>query len=400
MPLMRAPTQKPVKLQLRRDLVRSIKRGHAWVYVSALRALPPAEPGAQAILLDNRGGREIARGFYYPESDLALRVCTTQRGERIDDAWAASRLQRALALRASLFGPDTTAYRLVNGEGDGLPGLVIDRYNTAAVLKLDGEAATRFYDAEGIAAWLAGELGLELVYERFSGRKGGGRALFGLLPEQPQPFLEAGLHFTADLVRGQKTGFFLDQRENRGRIQPYAPDARVLNAFGYTGGFSVYAGFAGALHVTTLDTAAPALQAADHHWTLNNLDPAHHDTIQADAFEFLEKAAKDGKDWDLIILDPPSFAPSKKALPQALKAYRKLIAAGAAVTTPGGILAASSCSSHVSMEDFLAACREGLSTSRRTATTLGLHTQPADHPAPLAMPEFRYLKFILMRVEG
>jgi 23S rRNA (cytosine1962-C5)-methyltransferase len=173
----------------------------------------------------------------------------------------------------------------------------------------------------------------------------------------------------------------------------------VLNLFGYTGGFSVYAGLGKADHVTTVDMAGPALEVAGHHWHLNGLPAACHKGVEADAFEFLKRASQKKERWELVIVDPPSFASTKKAVPRALSAYRRLIAAGAAVTGPEGLLAAASCSSHVRLEAFLGACEEGISKARRRATLLGVYGQPADHPAPLVLPEFRYLKFVLMRVE-
>jgi 23S rRNA (cytosine1962-C5)-methyltransferase len=399
MSLLRSPNQKPVKLQLRRDLVRSVKRGHAWIYADALRKLPQTGRGVPAILLDNRGGREIGRGYYDPQGSIALRVCTTQRGEALDDTWAADRMQRAISLRQRLFDDHTTGYRLFNGEGDGLPGLVCDLYAAAAVLQLDGEAARKFWHAPGIAAWLADRLELNIVYERLRGQSSPrGRVLFGSSPDNPVHFLEHGVQFTADLINGQKTGFYLDQRENRHRLQKYAAGKRVLNVFGYTGGFSVYAGVGGAAQVTTVDSARLALDTAAVHWTLNGLDAGRHTVVCADAFDFLREANGDGRQWDIVILDPPSFAPSREAQQNAQRAYRRLIAAGASVTAEDGILAAGSCSSHVSMSNFVAACQDGIGEARRQATTLGVYSQPADHPAPLAMPEFRYLKFIVLRV--
>lgn len=380
--------------------MRSIKRGHAWVYADALRSKPDAPPGSQAILLDNRGGREIARGIYDPAGAITLRIASTQRGETLDNEWAEKRMSYTLAMRKQLFDEDTSSYRLFNGEGDGLPGLVCDVYGKAAVLKADGPAAQAFWDLTGIAHWLVEQLELDLVYERFRDKSGGrGQILIGKVPDEPIPFVEHGLQFTADLVRGQKTGFFLDQRDNRQRIQAFSQNKRVLNVFGYTGGFSVYAGVAGASHVTTVDLAKPALKAAEKHWHINKLEPDKHITIAADAFEYLEEAARQNQSWDLVILDPPSFAPSKDKLPQARKAYQKLIAAGAQVTSPGGILAAASCSSHVDRDTFLQLCEEGVSKARRKAITLGIHGQPADHPAPLVMPELHYLKFVLLQLD-
>ncbi|MBN2499812.1 MAG: class I SAM-dependent rRNA methyltransferase [Anaerolineales bacterium] len=387
----------PLKLQLRRDLVRTIKRGHAWVYADALRHTPNAAPGTPAILLDNRGGREIARGYYDPRGPIAFRICTTRRGETLNDTWVQKRMLAALALRRALFDPNTTGYRLFNGEGDGLPGLVCDIYGDHAALSLDGEAPEGFWNTAGIGDWLAEQLGLTCVYAQ--SRQNQGKVLVGELPQVAIPFLENGMRFTADIVQGQKTGFFLDQRDNRARIREIANEKRVLNVFGYTGGFSVAAGLGSAPHVTTVDLAEPAIQVASEHWRMNSLADEKHTALAADAFEYLADAAKQNRSWDLVILDPPSFAPSEQTVPGAINAYQKLIAAGAKVTQAGGILAAASCSSHVDLTTFLAVCEEGISQARRAARTLGVFGQPADHPAPLVMPEFRYLKFILLQLD-
>jgi 23S rRNA (cytosine1962-C5)-methyltransferase len=168
--------------------------------------------------------------------------------------------------------------------------------------------------------------------------------------------------------------------------------------FGYTGGFSVYAGLGGASHVTTVDVAAPALLLAQEHWQHNGLPAAQQQTVKADAFKFLETAAKQKKQWELVIVDPPSFAPTKEAVPGARQAYQSLIAASATVTQAEGFLAVSSCSSHIDLAAFLNLCEEGIAKARRRATVLGIYGQPADHPSPLVFSEFRYLKFLLLRV--
>lgn len=402
MRLVQAPAGRPIKLRLARNLVRSLKRGHPWVFAEALRELPPARPGSRAILLDNNKGREIAQGFYDPHSPLAFRACTLDQGETPDDRWAAERLNRALALRRTLFDASTTGFRLLNGEGDGLPGLVCDVYGDTAVIQLDGAGPEGFWHTAGVGQWAAQALSLRCVVRRPQSREAGsaGQTLLGPAPAAAVSFTENGLVFTADVIHGQKTGFFLDQRDNRQHIRHLAAGRRVLNVFGYTGGFSVYAGVGDAIHVTTVDLATPALEVAAEHWQLNGLLPDAHQIIAADAFEFLEQAARQRQEpWDLVIIDPPSFASAKQALPKALAAYERLIALGAAVTAPHGTLAAASCSSRVGLAAFLNACEEGISKARRRATILGVHGQPADHPTPLAFPEFRYLKFVLMRVE-
>jgi len=391
----------PIELRLSRDLVRSLKRGHPWVFADNLRQLPPAQPGAHALLLDNKKGQPVARGIYHPQSPLAFRVCSLQPEQPLNHTWAEAQLNRALALRRFLFaGPNTTGYRLFNGEGDGLPGLICDVYGHTAVIQLDGPAPAGFWDAAEIARWVARRLSLEQVYLKAQARsKTDGQALVGEAPTEAASFLENGVQFEADVVRGQKTGFFLDQRHNRQVIREVAANRRTLNVFGYTGGFSVYAGLGGASHVTTVDLSAPALDAATRHWLINRLPPANHHTEKADAFAFLERAAHQRQAWDLVIVDPPTFAATQEAVPKAITAYQTLIAAAAAVTQTDGLLAAASCSSHVDLPAFLAACEEGIAKARRRATVLAIHGQPADHPAPLVFAEFRYLKFVLMRVE-
>jgi 23S rRNA (cytosine1962-C5)-methyltransferase len=396
--MIRQPLQTPpLKLRLAKDLVRSLKRGQPWVFAEALRHLPPAAPGSPAILLDNKKGREIAQGFYDPHSPLAFRVCSLEPGQPLNQAWAEQRLDRARQLRRPLFGASTTGFRLINGEGDGLPGLICDIYDRVAVLQLDGAGPAGFWHSPGLAEWLAQTLTLSGVY--LQSRQGQGRLLGGELPAGPIPFLENGIQFTADIRHGQKTGFFLDQRENRQRIREVATGRRMLNVFGYTGGFSVYAGLAGARQVITLDLAGPALAMAQTHWQLNGLPPDRHEIRQADAFKFLQEAGQKRQRWELVVVDPPSFAPAKALLPQAQQAYQSLIAAAATVTTADGLLAVASCSSHVTPEMFLSFCEQGISLARRRAIVLSLGGQPADHPTPLAFPEFRYLKFVLLRVE-
>ena len=403
MPLI-ASSDSPLVLRLNRDLARTIKRGHPWVYADALRDLPRANSGTPAVLLDNKKGQPVAIGFYDPASPLAFRVCDATGLSKLDGRWAERRLRDALTLRASLFDEQaadiqTTGYRLLNGEGDGTPGLVVDVYGSAAVMKLDGAGPCGFWNASEIAGWLAESSSLKCVYERRKERGTEGRVLVGSIPQHPVPFVEHGLKFTADLVKGQKTGFFLDQRENRHTIRHLARGRSVLNLFAYTGGFSVAAGCGGATQVTTIDLAKPAIDAAVDHWRLNGLPESAHEALAADAFVFLDEAAHERRRWDIVVVDPPSFAPNQESIPKATTAYQTLIAAGARVTSKGGLLAAASCSSHINLEAFLTICEEGVSEARRRATVLGIHSQPADHPTPLVLPEFRYLKFVLRRVD-
>lgn len=395
---LRQPDVEPVVLRLARDLTRTIKRGHPWVYAEALRDLPPAAAGTSAVLLDQRRGTAIARGYYDPASPIPLRICEPN-DELLTQRWALQRFRLAQSTRASLIDPQTTGYRLLNGEGDGVPGLVVDRYDRVAVVKLDGPAPSGFWSPEGVAEWLIAEAGIETVVLRPRQRGQAGEVIHGQLDSPVVPFLEYGIQFTADVLQGQKTGFFLDQRENRQTIRRLAMGRRVLNVFSYTGGFSVAAGVGGASAVVSVDLADPAIAAAREHWVLNGLPEEAHRGVTEDAFAFFEAAHAARERWDLVILDPPSFAPSSASVPAAKAAYQRLFAEGARATARQGWLALSSCSSHIDEPLFLEIIEEALSEARRRGQVVRIDGQPADHPWPLALPEYRYLKFALLRLD-
>ncbi|KAJ9524491.1 hypothetical protein QJQ45_019565, partial [Haematococcus lacustris] len=414
---------KPVHLTLAKDLSRTLRSGHPWLFADAFQAIPNARPGSLA-LVKNKKGDILSKGFLDPAASLAYRSLATLK-ERLDDSLVAGRLERCLLLRQRLF-PDpsiTNGYRLINGEGDGLPGLVCDVYANVAVVKLDGAGPQGFYNEQVIADWLLGRLsptGLTSVYLKHASgsTQGRGRLLAGSsLGSGPALDLRgewsqlpgegcAGMA-EVDVVAGQKTGFFLDQRDNRALLgslcRPCAAlpsGPTVLNVFGYTGGFSVYAGRrvacndwrSGAAHVTTVDIAPPAVVAAKANWALNGLPAQTHTGVVDDAFDFLEQAQTSGQRWDVVVVDPPSFAPSKQALDNALNSYESLFAQAAQVTKEGGLLALSSCSSHVTHQVFNEVCAAALNKAHRRGFALVHAGQPADHPTPAAAGELRYLK--------
>ena len=388
---------KAVQITLRKDLVRDIKRGHVWIYSDAIDRVK-APPGTVAILVDKRGAR-LASGIYSAEHAIPLRIFRTAPPLTIDDAWLADRLRQAYQLRRDFFDPETTGYRLTAGEGDLVPGLVIDVYDRTAVMKLDGGAPEHFYQPPGIAEWLVENLPIDTVILRSRQRGRGGEVLKGSKPDSPVHFLENGMRFTADVIHGQKTGFFLDQRDNRAIVRRLSRDRRVLNLFSFNGGFSIAAGLGHARHVTSVDIAAAAIEAADAHWLANGLPNDNHRGIAADVFEFLESAQQPKQTWDFVICDPPSFAPSESTKATALAAYAKLAQLAAKTTAPGGLLALASCSSHVGHADFLNCNSDALGKARRKATLLADCGLPVDHPTPLAMPELRYLKFLLFKLD-
>ncbi|KAG1658641.1 hypothetical protein FOA52_006403 [Chlamydomonas sp. UWO 241] len=403
---------KPVHLVMAKDQTRNVKRGHPWVFQDTLASLPPAPDGSLA-LLKTKTGDILAKGYYEPGCPIAFRSLVVGR-DRLDDALVLGRLERSHSLRQRLFSdPSTTnGFRLVNGEGDGLPGLVIDVYGAAAVVKCDGPGAAGFYDVAGIAEWLVSSVlpatsGQDdtrpCVFLKFrSGDKQGrGELVAGTLPSGPVLLLENGARFLVDIVQGQKTGFFLDQRENRALVRRLVPKgARVLNLFGYTGGFSIYAGLGGAGHVTTVDVAVPAIEAACTNWALNGLSPGAHDGRAVDAFEFLEAAAKARERWDVVVADPPSFCPSAKSVATGSAAYARLFTAAASVTAPGGLLALASCSSHMPSQAFADLCEDAVGGgARRTGRALAMQGQPPDHPFPMTCSDLRYLKFNLYQLD-
>ncbi len=388
----------PITLRLRKPLVRDIKRGHAWLFSNAIDT-PPAPSGTCAIVIDS-DGTKLASGIYDSTHAIPLRICRTSPPWQLDDAWLIETLERSIACRTRLFDSTTTGYRLVNGEGDCLPGLVIDRYANTAVIKLDGGAPQAFYNSTAIAQWLSHSLALESVIERSRKRGATGETIFGPVPKQPVFFLENGMRFSADVLVGQKTGFFLDQRDNRALVRMLADGLSVLNLFSFSGGFSVAAGLGGADHVVSVDMAQPAIDQASKHWEINGLDKKKHLGIADDAFEFLERSAAQKRTWDLVICDPPSFSPSEVTKQRGLDAYLRLAQLAAKVVRRGGWLALASCSSHISMQEFESRMLEALGRIRRSARLIAQRALPPDHTTPLAMPELRYLKFLLLRLDN
>jgi 23S rRNA (cytosine1962-C5)-methyltransferase len=375
-----------------------LARGHPWVWREAVaRGLEGAQPGEQVQVVAP-GGAPVGRGLVDPSSPIAVRLWTRGRCP-VDRALWAERVERALALRARLFaGGDTTAYRLLHGEGDRLPGFVVDRYGPVAVLRTDGEAAAaRVGDlVEALAPALEAAQVSSLVH-RTGGRGAPPRLerLHGGEPPATVVVKEHGLAFVVDVAHGQKTGAFLDQRDNRRRVRALARGRRALNLYSYAGGFSMAAVVGGATHVTSVDVAAGAHATAQASFRAAGLDPDRHAFVTADVHAFLDGARRRGVRWDLVISDPPSFAPSEKTVARALSAYRALHRACADVLAPGGVLCASSCSSHVGVEAFLSTLDDA-ALGRDDLRLLALHGAGPDHPTLAAFPEGRYLKFAVL----
>jgi 23S rRNA (cytosine1962-C5)-methyltransferase len=399
-----------------RQAAEAVRRGHPWIFRSAMghvsssRSGPAASPEADGVLVRIVTERDevIGAGVLDPVSPIAVRVWTVGPDARLDASVFRDRLARAIALRTELFADGSTnAYRLLNGEGDRTPGIVVDRYADVAVLRIDGDAT------RAVAPLLLGDLepllrdaGITTLLERTASRSSGdGRdrtitVRFG--PERSKiEVREHGVPFVVDVMHGQKTGAFLDQRENRRRVGELVArrkhaglGTRTLNLFSYTGGFSQRAALAGAT-VTSVDVAARAHATAQESSRLAGLDPSAHAFVTADAFEWLAQAKRKGQTWDVVISDPPSFAPSERAKPKAISAYRALHRACADVLSPGGRLVAASCSSHVSLEDFLSTLDDA-ALGRADLRILETFGPPPDHPTLPPFFEGRYLKLAML----
>ncbi len=390
---------KVVRLKLIRDVSKHIKRGNPWVFADAVEKIKAAE-GSYAILSSHKG-EVVAHGFYSPSINLAFRAVTLGDKKFSDDT-VVRRFRRALENKKHLLTLDNKCLRVLNGEGDELPGVVADYYNGVLVLKLDGTAAEAFWNKEAIAEYFMEQdvLPVTCVYfKRKNKEEEKGLILAGECDNLTDlEFLEHGVKFRTNIIDAAKTGFFLDQRENRNFIRSVAKDHTLLNLFGYTGGFSVYAGLGGAKHVTTVDIAPHAIKASSLNWEINLLSPELHDAVCEDAFHFVENAQKEKKTWDIVITDPPSFAPNQKARETAKEAYIKIFADSLKLVRDGGFFAASSCSGHISFDEFMEIVQEALSKSRRRGKVLLVKGQPEDHPFPLALTEMRYLKFVYLQV--
>lgn len=379
-----------LKVQLTRDLRKSILRGHPWVYREAIQVKKKPE-GVSLCEVQDKKGQSVAWAIYSPEGPLALRILSTDKkppNQRTFD----ERMQRAWDLRSSLRRPDNNAYRLFNGEGDYLPGLVCDLYNHTAVLQFDGDSCYRFWNQEKIAHWLLQKSEVKTVYCKPRRSENREALSFGQeLKDEPVEIVENGVKFLVNVMGGQKTGFFLDQRDNRQYLRGLCSQKSVLNLFSYTGGFSIYAGLGGASKVKSVDIAEPALQLAQQSWQLNGLSDSLHQTEAADVFEFLQTETQK---YQVVMVDPPSMTHSEKTKSQAVAAYTDLFAKACRLVQGGDHLVLSSCSSHISMEDFLSIIEEALSTARRKGQILRVSGQGMDHPFPHFCRELQYLKFV------
>lgn len=375
----------------------AIAKGHPWVFREAVANLRGNAETGSFVRVTNKAGEPLGVALYDARSAIALRMFGRDPKEALDARLIVRRAEAAFRRRR--FDHDrTNAYRLLNGEGDRVPGLVIDRYGDVAVVRTDGDAMASWLDrlVEPLSRSL-GALGVKSLLARVeaSANERKTRALWGEPAPDAVDVREHGMVMEVDLAFGQKTGAFLDQRENRLRVRELAAGRRrVLNLFSYAGGFSIAAALGGASEVSSVDNAPRAHGTAQRSFRKNGIDPKPHRFVTADVFTFLEESKKRGERFDIVISDPPSFAPNEKSKKRALGAYAKLHRACVEVVADGGLFCASSCSSHIGMEEFLGTLDDAaLGSADRVL--LGAFGSPADHPTLAPFPEGRYLKFCI-----
>lgn len=349
----------------------------------------------------DRSNRFLAVSLWDAESPIRLRILHVGKPRRIDSSFWREIITVALARRVGVADQETNGLRWIYGENDGLPGLIVDGYAQTLVIKL--YSAAWFPWLEDIKAQLVDLLSPERIVLRLSRNTSpakhlrDGSILSGSKPADPVVFCESGIFFRADVLKGQKTGFFLDQRENRRRMESLSKNRTVLNAFAYSGGFSLYAARGGARHVTSIDQSPHALAELQENWRLNGNVPSirncRHEEVQADVFAWLP----DRKDaFELVVIDPPSLASRKSDREKALQAYQQLARGGLGITKKDGHLVCCSCSSHVSRDDFIGLTKKALAGSSRRAEVIDFTGHAPDHPR--GIPELDYLKAVWIRL--
>lgn len=390
-------------LRLKRGKEESLDRFHPWVFSGALaEPLPDGLEEGDTVTMETSNGRLVGVGHFQIGS-IAVRILDFAATE-INAEFFRSRLLQALRLRQALqlARPDNNAYRLVHGEGDFLPGLVVDIYGPTAVLQ--AHSPGMHFARQNIAEQLVAlpELGVRNVYYKSETTlpykahlDARNDYLIGSM--ETSVATENSLQFNIDWLRGQKTGFFLDQRDNRALLQHYSQGRKVLNMFCYTGGFSVYALRGGASLVHSVDSSEKAITLTDANVELNFPGDSRHKSYAEDAFKYLDNMAPDA--YDLIVLDPPAFAKHRSALRNALRGYQRLNAKAFEKIAKGGILFTFSCSQAVSREQFRLAVFSAAAQSGRRVRILHQLTQPADHPVNIYHPEGEYLKGLVLYVE-
>ena len=387
-------------IQLKSGREKALRRRHPWIFSGAIEKA--SGKSGDTVEVRDASGKPLALAAYSPQSQIRARVWTFDASETVDKAFFKRRIQKAIGLRQRLeAAKHTNALRLIHGESDGLPGLVVDRYADVLVAQLLAAGVERW--REEILDLLVELTGCEAVFERSDAEV---RKLEGLEPRvgfargnrnaSRCPIIEHGLNFRVDVEQGQKTGFFLDQRDNRQRVRALAAGREVLDGFCYTGGFAISALAGGAKRVSAVESSADAMQIAKENLAANPLDAGAVEFVQADVFKHLRVLRDAGTRYDLIVLDPPKLAPTAAHAKNAARAYKDVNLLAFKLLAPGGLLATFSCTGGVSAELFQSIVAGAALDAGAEAKIIERFSAAADHPVALEFPEGEYLKGLLL----
>ncbi len=389
---------------LKRNRARPVLQRHPWVFSGAIERIEGDAADGDVVEVRDAGHNWLARGYLNRRSQIVVRLLTWRQDEPVDRAFWQRRLERAIAARQALADdPATTAYRLVHAESDYLPGLIVDRYGEWLAVQFLTLGVERRRDE--IVAALADLLAPRGIYERSNvevrakeGLEQRAGPLWGEEPPELVEILENGHRFLVNVQQGHKTGFYLDQRENRARLPAFCDGVEVLDAFAYNGGFGVYAAAGGAKIVTLVESSAPALHLARRDFALNGFDRCGVEYVEGDVFSVLRGYRAQGHKFDVVVLDPPKFARSEREVKRAARAYKDVNLLAFQLLRPGGVLFTCSCSGAVSLDLFQKIVFGAAVDAEREAQIVGYLAQGADHPVALTFPEGAYLKGLICRV--
>ncbi|MCA9965864.1 MAG: class I SAM-dependent rRNA methyltransferase [Anaerolineales bacterium] len=394
------------QLILKKGREKPVVQRHPWLFSGGIARVVGEPEAGDVVEVVGENGRFLATAYYNPHSQIRARVLSWREGEAIDAAFWNGRLQRALAARAALqLEPQTTAYRLVNAEADGLPGLVVDKYGDFLVMQcLTLGIDQRKTEIAALLAELVQPVGIversDVDVRRKEGLAETIGVLWGSMPPETVEIRENGLRFGVQLLAGHKTGFYLDQRENRTAVchPTHVHNQTILNLFAYTGAFAVYAAANGAKRIVNVDSSIPALEQAERNLVLNGFERPQDEYLAGDAFEILRYYRDEGAQFDMVIVDPPKFAHSQRDVERACRGYKDLNWLALRLLRPGGLLATFSCSGLISTDLFQKVLFGAALDAGREVQILRPLAQGADHPILLSFPESAYLKGFLCRV--
>ncbi|MEP6943066.1 MAG: class I SAM-dependent rRNA methyltransferase [Betaproteobacteria bacterium] len=380
---------------------KSLRQRHPWIFSGAIDRVDGVPESGDSVVIHSSDDAFLATAAWSPSSQIRARAWSFDANQIVDAAFLRRRVADAVRARDPMQDDAHTGCRMVHGESDGLPGLIADRYGDVLVVQILASGVERW--REVLIAALQDATGCPIVFERSDADV---RALEGLQPRvgaiagtpPPRvPLVEDSLHYLVDVVHGQKTGFFLDQRDNRRRVRDLAPDRDVLNCFCYTGAFSIAALAGGARSALSIDSSADALALAREHVPVNGLDASRAEWRDADVFSELRRLRDAARSFDLVVLDPPKFAPTAHHAEKATRAYKDINLLAFKLLRPGGMLATFSCSGGVSAELFQKVVAGAALDARADAAIVGRFGASADHPVALDFPEGDYLKGLLVR---